>query len=154
LLIMVPVSRYAMLACADELRRRRPTVFGRCSRRLVRALCRPYWQAGWCNRDILHALDYRPSMFSPLGRELAIPDRLASPRQLIVDTAGSAPGATASKAMTGSSQLPLKVRVRVGERERDDTHGWLRSQVTGRCRGFRQHALVSGIAVVLGKSNA
>lgn len=84
LLIMVPVTRYAMLACADELRRRRPTVFGRCSRRLVRALCRPYWQAGWCGRDIIHALDYRPSVFAPLGRELAIPDRLASPRQLIL----------------------------------------------------------------------
>jgi hypothetical protein len=81
---MVPVTRYAMLACADELRRRRPAVFGRCSRRLVRALCRPYWRTGWCNRDILHALDYRPSMFASVTRELAVPEQLASPRQLIL----------------------------------------------------------------------
>jgi hypothetical protein len=84
LLIMVPGSRYQMLACADELRRRRPAVFGRCSRRLVRALCRPYWRAGWCNRDILHALDHRPSMFTQVARELGMPDELVSPRQLIL----------------------------------------------------------------------
>jgi hypothetical protein len=80
--IMVPVSGYEMLACADDLRRRHP-VFGHCSRRLVRKLCKPLWRAGWCNRDILHAMDYRPSMFGQVSGLLLCPEPVASPRQFI-----------------------------------------------------------------------
>jgi hypothetical protein len=89
LLIMVPTSRYQMLACAHELRRQRPAVFGRCTRKLVRHLCKPFWQAGWCNHDILHALDHRPNMFAQLSPQLAMPVPLISPRQLIVGRLGA-----------------------------------------------------------------
>jgi hypothetical protein len=68
---MVPVSGFEMLAAADWLRRELP-VFARCSRKLIRHLCGPYWRAGWCNRDIVHAMDHRPSVFSqPTGVLLA-----------------------------------------------------------------------------------
>lgn len=80
--IMVPVSGYEMLACADDLRRQH-LLFGRCSRRLVRHLCRPLWRSGWCNRDILHAIDYRPSMFGPVSGMLVAPDHIVSPTQFI-----------------------------------------------------------------------
>jgi hypothetical protein len=79
---MVPVSGFQMLACADWLRRRLP-VFARCSRRLVRHLCKPYWRAGWCGRDILHAMDHRPSVFSQPSGVLLSPERVAAPAQFI-----------------------------------------------------------------------
>jgi hypothetical protein len=83
--IMVPVTRYAMLACAEDLRRRMP-VFARCSRKLVRHLCLPLWRARWCNRDIVWAMDHRPSMFGQLnscGGVLISPEHVASPAQFI-----------------------------------------------------------------------
>jgi hypothetical protein len=60
--LTVPTSRFTMLVAADWLRRRLP-VFASCSRKLVRHLCKPYWRAGWCNRDIHHAMDHRPGLF-------------------------------------------------------------------------------------------
>ena len=80
--ILVPVSRYEMLVAADWLRRRLP-VFARCSRKLVRHLCRPYWHAGWTCRDIVHAMDYRPSVFGQHPGLLISPERPASPAQFI-----------------------------------------------------------------------
>lgn len=82
LAIMVPVSGFEMLACSDWLRRELG-VFGRCSRRLIRHLCRPYWRAGWCNRDIVHAMDHRPSAFSEVSGLLRSPEHVASPAQFI-----------------------------------------------------------------------
>jgi hypothetical protein len=81
--IMVPVSGFAMLAVAQWLREQRPGVFGRCSRKLVRHLCRPYWRAGWCARDIVHALDHRPSVFSQSSGVLLSPDHPVSPVQFV-----------------------------------------------------------------------
>jgi hypothetical protein len=80
--IMVPVSGYQMLACADWLRTQLP-VFARCSRKLVRHLCKPYWRAGWCGRDIVHAMDHRPSVFSQPARVLVSPTHVVSPAQFI-----------------------------------------------------------------------
>ncbi len=80
--VMVPVGGYQMLACADWLRHRLP-IFARCSRKLVRHLCKPYWRAGWCGRDILHALDHRPSVFSQATGVLLCPEHVISPTQFI-----------------------------------------------------------------------
>jgi hypothetical protein len=80
--IMVPVSGYEMLACADWLRRELP-VFARCSRKLVRHLCRLWWRAGWCGRDIAHAMDHRPSVFDQPVRVLLSPTHVQSPAQFI-----------------------------------------------------------------------
>jgi hypothetical protein len=80
--IMVPVTEFEMLVAADLLRQHLP-VFTRCSRKLVRRVCRPYWRAGWCNRDIAHAMDHRPSVFSQPSGILLSPERVASPRQFI-----------------------------------------------------------------------
>lgn len=80
--LTVPTSRYAMLVAADWLRRRLP-VFARCSRKLIRHLCKPYWSAGWTNRDIVHAMDHRPSVF---GQPPSVPisaDRGAAPTVFI-----------------------------------------------------------------------
>ena len=63
----VPTSRFAMLIAADWLRHRLP-VFARCSRKLLRHLCKPYWHAGWTNRDIVHAMDHRPGLVRPIRR--------------------------------------------------------------------------------------
>lgn len=79
---MVPVSRFEMLVCADWLRRELG-VFGRCSRKLVRHLCRAYWRAGWCNRDIVHAMDHRPSAFSEVSGLLLSPEHVHSPAQFV-----------------------------------------------------------------------
>ncbi|MGI8313383.1 hypothetical protein [Saccharopolyspora hattusasensis] len=61
----VPVTRGEMLAAATELRQAH-LVLARLSAKWVRNLCRPYWQAGWTNRDIEHALEYRPTSWSAL----------------------------------------------------------------------------------------
>uniref|UniRef100_UPI003F497590 hypothetical protein n=1 Tax=Actinokineospora sp. CA-119265 TaxID=3239890 RepID=UPI003F497590 len=60
--VRVPVGRFQMLCAADWLRRE-ARVFARLTRKAVRAVCRSYWAAGWCNREILHAMDHRPSVF-------------------------------------------------------------------------------------------
>lgn len=83
---MVPVSRFEMLMCADWLRRELG-VFGRCSRRLVRHLCWPYWRAGWCNRNIVHAMDHRPSAFNQSRGCCSPPEHVCSPMQFIRVTA-------------------------------------------------------------------
>jgi hypothetical protein len=80
--ITVPTSGFSRLIAADWLRRRLP-VFARCSRKLVRHLCKPYWSAGWCNRDIVHAMDHRPGLFSQATGVLICPDRIAAPRAFI-----------------------------------------------------------------------
>ena len=121
LLIMVPVSGYEMLACADDLRRRH-LLAGRCSRRLVRQLCRPLWRAGWCNRDVLHALDYRPSMFGQPCRPLVAPDHVVSPAQFIRSRFGAwrgpdgtiRPGYWTSRADTAAGRARELVRSRHG----------------------------------------
>ena len=71
-----------MLIAADWLRRRLP-VFGRCSRKLVRHLCKPYWHAGWSNRDVVHAMDHRPGLFSQTTGVLICPQRIAAPQAFI-----------------------------------------------------------------------
>jgi len=80
--ITVPTSQFAMLIAADWLRHRLP-VFGRCSRKLIRHLCKPYWHAGWCNRDIVHAMDHRPGLFGQATGVLICPQRIAAPRAFI-----------------------------------------------------------------------
>jgi hypothetical protein len=80
--ITVPTSRFAMLIAADWLRHRLP-VFGRCSRKLLRHLCKPYWRAGWTNRDIVHAMDHRPGLFGQTPGVLICPERIAAPQAFI-----------------------------------------------------------------------
>ena len=58
-------------------------VASRCSRKLVRYLCKPYWRAGWCNRDIVHAIDHRPGVNGQAPGVLISPDRVAAPRAFI-----------------------------------------------------------------------
>jgi hypothetical protein len=69
-----------MLVAADWLRREHP-IFRRLSRFAVRALCRPFWRAGWVNRDVLWALDHRPSVFDQTAGVpvLICPGRIVSP---------------------------------------------------------------------------
>lgn len=64
--VTVPTSGFQMLVAADWLRRHVP-VFARPSRKAVRAACRPFWRAGWSNRDVAHAMDHRPGVFSQVG---------------------------------------------------------------------------------------
>jgi hypothetical protein len=71
-----------MLIAADWLRRRLP-VFAGCSRKLIRHLCKPYWQAGWCNRDIVHAMDHRPGLFGQTPGVLICPHQIAAPKAFI-----------------------------------------------------------------------
>jgi hypothetical protein len=71
-----------MLIAGDWLRRRLP-VFASCSRKLVRHLCRPYWSAGWTNRDIVHAMDHRPGLFGQATGVLISPERIAAPQAFI-----------------------------------------------------------------------
>lgn len=80
--VTVPTSRFAMLVGADWLRRRLP-VFASCSRKLVRHLCKPYWRAGWCNRDIVHAMDYRPGLFNQATGILICPEHIVAPKAFI-----------------------------------------------------------------------
>jgi hypothetical protein len=80
--VTVPTSRFAMLIAADWLRRRLP-VFASCSRKLIRHLCKPYWRAGWCNRDILHAMDHRPSLFHQTTGVLICPHHITAPQAFI-----------------------------------------------------------------------
>jgi hypothetical protein len=60
-----PTSGAQMLAAAAELRRQEP-ILARLTARAVRALCRPYWAAGWANDDVRHALRWRPRATSSL----------------------------------------------------------------------------------------
>lgn len=62
----VPTSGFEMLIAAAWLRRRLP-VFGRMTRKAVRAAIRPFWAAGWSNLDVVHALDHRPAAFGLTG---------------------------------------------------------------------------------------
>jgi hypothetical protein len=80
--VTVPTSRFAMLIAADWLRRRLP-VFASCSRKLIRHLCKPYWRAGWCNHDIVHATDHRPGVFHQTTGVLISPQRIAAPKAFI-----------------------------------------------------------------------
>jgi hypothetical protein len=80
--VTVPTSGFTRLIAADWLRRRLP-VFARCSRKLVRHLCKPYWSAGWTNRDIVHAMDHRPGLFHQATGVLISPDRIAAPQAFI-----------------------------------------------------------------------
>jgi hypothetical protein len=80
--VTVPTSGFTRLIAADWLRRRLP-VFGRCSRKLVRHLCRPYWSAGWSNRDIVHAMDHRPGLFGQTPGVLICPERVVAPKAFI-----------------------------------------------------------------------
>ncbi|MEA2203067.1 MAG: hypothetical protein QOI89_3807 [Solirubrobacteraceae bacterium] len=80
--LTVPTSGFAGLIAADWLRRRLP-VFARCSRKLTRHLCQPYWSAGWCNRDIVHAMDHRPGVFGQATGVLICPARIAAPQAFI-----------------------------------------------------------------------
>jgi hypothetical protein len=59
-----PTSGFEMLIAADWLRRTVP-VFARVTRKAVRAVCRPFWRAGWSNLDIVHAMDHLPAAFGP-----------------------------------------------------------------------------------------
>lgn len=68
----VPTSGFEMLVAAAWLRWRLP-VFGRLTRKAVRAVIRPFWAAGWSNLDVVHAMDHRPVAFglaggTPIGR--------------------------------------------------------------------------------------
>jgi hypothetical protein len=80
--LTIPTGRFAMLIAADWLRRRLP-VFDSCSRKLIRHLCKPYWAAGWSNRDIVHAMDHRPGVFGQAPGVLISPARVAAPRVFI-----------------------------------------------------------------------
>ncbi|MBW4722430.1 helix-turn-helix domain-containing protein [Saccharothrix obliqua] len=68
----VPTSGFEMLVAAAWLRWRLP-IFGRLTRKAVRAAIRPFWTAGWSNLDVVHAMDHRPAAFglaggTPIGR--------------------------------------------------------------------------------------
>ncbi|WP_340672113.1 hypothetical protein REH65_33215 (plasmid) [Saccharopolyspora sp. ID03-671] len=76
----VPVGRAEMLAAACELRSRHD-VLARLSARWIRSLCRPYWLAGWTNHDVLHALQFRPTSWSPLPAMPA--ERVVAPARWI-----------------------------------------------------------------------
>jgi hypothetical protein len=80
--LTVPTSGFTRLIAADWLRRRLP-VFARCSRKLVRHLCKPYWAAGWTNRDIVHAMDHRPGLFGQTAGILICPERITAPAAFI-----------------------------------------------------------------------
>jgi hypothetical protein len=80
--LTVPTSGFSMLIAADWLRRRLP-VYASCSRKLVRHLCRPYWSAGWTNRDIVHAMDHRPGLFGQATGVLISPERITAPQAFI-----------------------------------------------------------------------
>jgi hypothetical protein len=80
--VTVPTIEFSMLIAADWLRRRL-VVFASCSRKLVRHLCRPYWSAGWTNRDIVHAMDHRPGLFGQATGVLISPERIAAPAAFI-----------------------------------------------------------------------
>lgn len=56
----VPVTGAEMLAAGLELRDA-DRALRRLSPRWIRTLMKPWWQAGWTNRDLLHALDHRPA---------------------------------------------------------------------------------------------
>ena len=61
-----------MLVAADWLRRKL-AVFARLTRKATRAVCRPFWRAGWSCLDIIHAMDHLPAAFgarahTPIGR--------------------------------------------------------------------------------------
>jgi hypothetical protein len=71
-----------MLIAADWLRHRLP-VFASCSRKLIRHLCKPYWHAGWTNRDIVHAMDHRPGLFGQTPGVLICPEHIAAPTAFI-----------------------------------------------------------------------
>jgi hypothetical protein len=71
-----------MLIAADWLRHRLP-VFASCSRKLIRHLCKPYWHAGWTNRDIVHAMDHRPSLFGQTPGILISPEHITAPTAFI-----------------------------------------------------------------------
>lgn len=58
--LVAPISRVQRYAAACELRAAHP-VCARLSVRALRSLCRPFWDAGWCNTDVTHALTYRPT---------------------------------------------------------------------------------------------
>jgi hypothetical protein len=80
--VTVPTSGFTRLIAADWLRARLP-VFGSCSRKLVRHLCNQSWSAGWCNRDIVHAMDHRPGVFGQASEVLISPERIAAPRAFV-----------------------------------------------------------------------
>jgi hypothetical protein len=80
--LTVPTSGFTRLIAADWLRRRLP-IFARCSRKLVRHPCKPYWAAGWTNRDIAHAMDHRPGLFGQATGVLICPERIAAPAAFI-----------------------------------------------------------------------
>ncbi|WP_431879001.1 hypothetical protein [Amycolatopsis sacchari] len=63
--VRAPVGRAQMLAAAAQLRPQHP-ILARLSVKALRAVCRPYWAAGWTNTDVLHALRYRPTSWSKL----------------------------------------------------------------------------------------
>uniref|UniRef100_UPI003F497FE1 hypothetical protein n=1 Tax=Amycolatopsis sp. CA-151526 TaxID=3239921 RepID=UPI003F497FE1 len=56
----VPTTRAEMYSAAAELRGQHPTL-SRMSVRAIRSTCRSWWQAGWCNDGVLHALRCRPT---------------------------------------------------------------------------------------------
>jgi hypothetical protein len=59
--LRVPVSPGQMLAAAGELRSD-DYALSRLSARAVRALMKPWWRAGWTNRDLLRALRRVPTV--------------------------------------------------------------------------------------------
>lgn len=73
---LVPTSGFAMLVCAQWLRRRLP-IFSQLTKFGVRKLCGPFWAAGMSSLDIVHAMDHLPGAFgaraaTPIGRGPAI----------------------------------------------------------------------------------
>lgn len=40
-------------------------------------------QAGWCNRDIVHAMDHRPGLFGQTPEVLICPEHIAAPTAFI-----------------------------------------------------------------------
>lgn len=67
-----PVTPAAMLAAGLELQAADPAL-RRLGPRWIRSLLKPWWRAGWTNRDVLFALEHRPSTGGPAEPMLRCP---------------------------------------------------------------------------------
>jgi hypothetical protein len=76
---LVPTTPFEMLVAAAWLQRHAP-IFARLTRKAVRAVCRPYWLAGWSNADVIYALDHRPRSYGDqaAGVLIAMPAELVA----------------------------------------------------------------------------
>lgn len=97
-------------AAATALRNTNP-VLARISMKHLASMARPWLQAGWCIRDLLHALDHRP-------------DGTPHPYAFAINDIEYPPGWVAARwrAWTDAAGAPLPSPRTARERERDQAH--------------------------------